>query len=64
MWYVMNDRFIDFLSVFSVLLQLENYESDLKSVHNEDLMQELQKQNKDYLEQIIVLLKEILTKIG
>lgn len=60
----MNDRFIDFLSVFSVLLQLENYESDLKSVHNEDLMQELQKQNKDYLEQIIVLLKEILTKIG
>ena len=60
----MNDRFIDALTLFSVMLQMQNYESDLKSVHNEDIMNELQKQDREYLEEIIKLQKEILAKLG
>ena len=52
----MNDRsldFLDVLTIFSVLLQVTGYESDLKSASNDDLLNELQKQDREYLEKII-----------
>lgn len=44
---------IDVLTIFSVMLQMSNYQSDLRSASNDDLMAELQKQDKAYLEKII-----------
>ena len=48
-----NLSFIDILTVFSVMLQMQNYQADLKSASNDDLMRELQKQDREYFEQII-----------
>lgn len=48
-----NLTFIDILTVFSVMLQMQNYQADLKSASNDDLMRELQKQDREYFEQII-----------
>ena len=55
---------LDLLSILSVILQLQNAESDRMSVHNEDILQELQKQNKEYLERINEKLDLLLTKLG
>lgn len=48
-----NLSFIDALTIFSVMLQMQNYQADLKSASNDDLMAELQKQDKAYFEKII-----------
>ena len=45
--------FLDMLSVFSVMLQMQNYRSELRSASNDDLMTELQRQDKMYLEKIV-----------
>lgn len=55
---------LDLLSILSVILQLQNAESDRMSVHNEDILQELQKQNREYLERINEKLDLLLTKLG
>ena len=55
---------LDLLTILSVMLQLQNAESDRKSVHNEDILQELQMQDKEYLERINEKLDVILTKLG
>lgn len=52
--------FLDFLTVFSVGLQVSGYEQNLKQASTDDLMQELQHQNKDYLERVIENQKEIM----
>lgn len=44
---------IDYLSVFGVLLQIMNYQTDLKQSSNDDLLKELQHQDRDYLERIL-----------
>ena len=59
-----NDVFMDLLTVYSVMLQLQNVESDKQSVHNEDILSELQKQDKEYLERINEKLDLLLAKIG
>lgn len=59
-----NDIFMDLLTVYSVMLQLQNVESDKQSVHNEDILSELQKQDKEYLERINEKLDLLLAKIG
>ena len=46
-------NFLDMLTIFSVMLQISNYQSDLKSASNDDLFAELQKQDKVYFETII-----------
>jgi hypothetical protein len=46
------------------MLQLQNVESDKQSVHNEDILSELQKQDKEYLERINEKLDLLLAKIG
>lgn len=55
---------LDLLTILSVILQLQNAESDRRSVHNEDILQELQMQDKEYLERINEKLDVILTKLG
>ena len=59
-----NDIFMDLLTVYSVMLQLQNVESDKQSVHNEDILSELQRQDKEYLERINEKLDLLLAKIG
>lgn len=52
----MNDRnldFLDILTVFSVVLQVMGYQDDMRRASSDDLMQKLQKQDKDYLTMII-----------
>jgi len=61
---VNNMSLLDLLTILSVMLQLQNAESDRKSVHNEDILQELQMQDKEYLERINEKLDVILTKLG
>lgn len=48
-----NLNFLDMLTIFSVMLQMQNYQSELRSTSNDDLMAELQKQDKAYFEKII-----------
>lgn len=63
----MNDRnldFLDLLTVFSVVLQVMGYQDDMRRASNDDLMQELQKQDKDYLTTIIQNQQKILDKLA
>lgn len=59
-----NLSFFDMLTLFSVMLQIQNYQSDLKSASNDDLMAELQKQDKAYFEKIIENQNKILEKLA
>lgn len=64
---MMNDRnldFLDLLTVFSVVLQVMGYQDDMRRASNDDLMQELQKQDKDYLTTIIQNQEKILDKLA
>lgn len=56
-----NLSFLDFLTIFSVGLQVSGYEQNLKQASTDDLMRELQKQDRDYLERIIDNQKEIMS---
>lgn len=53
--------FLDVLTIFSVVLQVVGYQNDIKQFSNDDLMSELHKQNKEYLETLIANQKEILS---
>lgn len=44
---------LDILNIFSIVLQLSGYEYDLKSASNDDIMKELQEQDRKYLKKII-----------
>ena len=56
--------FIDVLSIFSVLLQIMNFQADLRNASNDDLMAELQKQDREYFEKIIANQNKIITKLA
>ena len=56
--------FLDMLTIVSLMLQIQNYQSDLRSASNDDLMSELQKQDRLYLERIIENQNLILTKLA
>ena len=63
----MNDRnldFLDLLTVFSVVLQVMGYQDDMRRASNDDLMQELQKQDKEYLTTIIQNQEKILDRLA
>lgn len=63
----MNDRnfdFLDILTAFSVVLQVMGYQDDMRRASNDDLMQELQKQDKEYLTTIIQNQELILEKFA
>ena len=59
-----NDYMMNVLTWFSVMLQMQNYEEELKSTSNDELAQHLTKQDTEYLEKIITMLEQILAKLG
>ena len=58
-----NYSFLDALTLLSVMLQVVGYQNDITQSSNDDIMRELQKQNKAYFEKIIenqnVILKRL-----
>lgn len=50
---------LDLLGFVSGIVSLLNYQENLKQTDNDEILEELQHQNDDYLEEIIRLLKEI-----
>ena len=59
-----NNGFLDILTVFSVFLQMEVYEQTKRQATTDDLMRELQKQDKEYFERIIENQNRILEKLA
>ena len=59
-----NLNFLDMLTMISVVLQIAGYQNDISQSSNDDLMHELQKQNKAYLEKIIETQNLILQKLA
>lgn len=55
-----NLDFIDILTMFSVMLQVAGYKNDISQSSNDDLMRELQTQDRKYLDQIVESQNEIL----
>ena len=59
-----NLDFLDMLTILSVMLQIMGYQNDMSQSSNDDLMKELQRQNKAYLEKIIENENKILEKLA
>jgi len=59
-----NDYMMNILTWFSVMLQMQNYEQELKSASNDDIAKHLAKQDTEYLEKILEKLDLLLAKIG
>ena len=59
-----NLDFLDMLTILSVMLQIMGYQNDMSQSSNDDLMRELQKQDKAYLEKIIDNQNKILEKLA
>lgn len=55
-----NLDFLDILTMFSVMLQVVGYKNDVSQSSNDDLMRELQTQDREYLNKIIDNQNEIL----
>ena len=55
---------IDIISILSLMLQIQGYQNDLSQSSNDDLMRELQKQDREYLEKIIENQNRILEKLA
>ena len=59
-----NLNFLDMLTILSVALQIMGYRNDMSQSSNDDLMRELQRQDKSYLEKIIENENKILEKLA
>lgn len=59
-----NLDFLDILTILSVMLQIMGYQNDMSQSSNDDLMKELQRQDKAYLEKIIENQNKILKKLA
>ena len=57
-------EFLDILTIFSVMLQVVGYKNDISQSSNDDLMRELQEQDKMYLDKIIENQNKILEKLA
>ena len=55
---------LDMLTILSVMLQIMGYQNDMSPSSNDDLMKELQRQDKAYLEKIIENQNKILEKLA
>ena len=55
---------LDVLAIVSVILQIKGYQNDMSQSSNDDLMRELQKQDRTYLEKIIEMQEEILQRLA
>ena len=56
-----NLDFLDMLTILSVILQIMGYQNDMSQSSNDDLMRELKRQDKAYLEKIIENQNKILS---
>ena len=59
-----NLDFLDILTILSVMFQIMGYKNDMSQSSNDDLMRELQRQDKAYLEKIIENQNKILEKLA
>ena len=59
-----NLDFLDVLTILSVMLQIMGYQNEMSQSSNDDLMRELQRQDKAYLEKIIENQNKILEKLA
>ena len=59
-----NLNFLDVLTILSVALQIMGYQNDMSQSSNDDLMRELQRQDKAYLEKIVENQNKILEKLA
>lgn len=59
-----NLDFLDMITILSVMLQMMGYQNDMSQSSNDDLMMELQRQDKAYLEKIIENENKILEKLA
>lgn len=60
----MDDRLMDILSILSIVLQLKVMEEQRNQSDNDDIMAELQKQDKAYLEKILRNQNTIIEKLN
>ena len=60
----MNDFLMDALSILSIILQLQIMEEQKYQSDNDDIMEELQRQDKKYLERIIKNQESIIEKLN
>lgn len=56
--------FIDMLTMFDVFLQVADFQMNFRQSSNDDIIRELQHQNKAYLEKIIANQEEILSNLS
>ena len=59
-----NLNILDVLAIVSVILQIKGYQNDMSQSSNDDLMKELQRQDRTYLEKIIEKQEEILQRLA
>lgn len=59
-----NNGFLDILTIFSIVLQMAVYEQTQRQATTDDLMRELQKQDREYFERIIENQNKILEKLA
>lgn len=59
-----NLGFLDILTILSLILQIMGYQNDMSQSSNDDLMRELQRQDKAYLNKIIENQNKILEKLA
>ena len=57
-------EFLDVLTILSVMLQIIVYQNDISQSSNDDLMRELHRQDKEYLDKIIENQNKILEKLA
>lgn len=59
-----NIDFLDLLTMMGFAMQIMNYQEIKNQTNNDDLMEELQKQDREYLEKIIQNQKMILDRLA
>ena len=59
-----NNGFLDILTIFSLGLQMAVYDQTQRQATTDDLMRELQKQDREYFERIIENQNRILEKLA
>ena len=59
-----NLGFLDILTILSLILQIMGYQNDMSQSSNDDLMRELQRRDKAYLDKIIDNQNKILEKLA
>lgn len=59
-----NMDFLDLLTMMGFAMQIMNYQEIKNQTNNDDLMEELQKQDREYLEKIIRNQEKILDRLA